>query len=93
MPRWTRVIGDGIAYEGSCLLLGIILWPDTAADYTDIYDGRDATSGKKFCRIEADVDRTRPLNFGRGVPFDTGIYIDGMDSAVETTVIFEPLPE
>jgi len=92
MPRWTRVIGDSIVYQGPCLLLDVILWPDVATDYVDIYDGRDATSGKKFCRIEADVDKTRHLRFGQGVPFDVGIYVDGADSVVETTVVFEPLP-
>lgn len=93
MARWTRVIGDNLVYEGPCLLLSITLWPDAATDYVDIYDGRDATSGKKFLRVEADVDRTRHLSFGRGVPFDAGIYVDGADSVVETTIVFEPLPE
>jgi len=89
--RWVRIIGDGVAYVGSCLLQGVIFWPDVAADYVDIYDGRDATSGKKFCRIEAGVGEARHLNLGAGVPFATGIYIDGADSAVETTVTFTPL--
>lgn len=90
MARWTRVVGDGLAYTGPCLLLDIIFWPDVAADYADIYDGRDATAGKKFCRVEAEVDETRHLHFGGGVPFDVGIYVDGADSAVETTIVFEP---
>lgn len=92
MPRWTRVTGDGIAYSGPCLLLDIVFWPDSDADYADIYDGRDATSGKKFCRVEAAASTTRHLRFGQGIPFDRGIYVDGYDSAVQTTVIFEPLP-
>ena len=89
--RWVVVKGDGLVYLGPCLVHNIIFFPDVAEDRADIYDGRDATSGKKFCRIEADVDRTRHLNFGQGVPFDVGIYIDGTDTAVETTVVFTPL--
>lgn len=92
MPaRWVRVVGDGLVYHGSCLLHDILLWPDVATDYVDVYDGRDTTSGKKFCRVEADIDESRHLHFGNGVAFDKGIYIDGADSAVETTVVFTPL--
>jgi hypothetical protein len=89
--RWARVLGDACIYSGPCLLHAVIFWPDVATDYVDIYDGRDATAGKKFCRLEADVDKTRHLGLGQGVPFDVGIYIDGADTAVETTVVFTPL--
>jgi len=88
---WVKIKGDGLAVQGRCLLLGLVFWPDVAADYADIYDGLDATSGKKFCRIEADVDQTIPVGFTSPVEFVSGIYVDGIDSAVETTVIFAPL--
>lgn len=89
--RWVRIKGDGVVYSGPCLLHDIILFPDVAEDYTDIYDGRDTGSGKKFCRVEADVDKTEYLGFGSGVPFDIGIYVDGKDEVVETTIVFTPL--
>lgn len=89
--RWTRVIGDGIAYSGPCLLHTVIFWPDAGQDYADVYDGRDAVAGRKFCRMEVKVATTLFLDLEGGVPFDIGIYIDGIDSAVETTVIFTPL--
>ena len=88
---WVKIKGDGLAVQGRCLLLGLVFWPDVAADYADIYDGLDATSGKKFCRLEADVDQTIPVGFSNPVEFAQGIYVDGIDSAVETTVIFAPL--
>ena len=89
--HWLRVAGDGVVYDGPCILKNVIFWPDVAADYVDIYDGRDTTSGVKFCRIEADVDETRLVSLGDGVLFGRGIYVDGIDSAVETTVAFIPL--
>lgn len=87
--QWELVKGDGIAYNGPCVLKTIIFWPDEAADYADIYDGRDTTSGVKFCRVEADVDETKVVGLGDGVLFSRGIYVDGIDSAVETTVVFD----
>lgn len=88
---WVRIEGDGVAVQGRCLLLGLVFWPDVAADYVDVYDGLDATAGKKFCRVEADVDETIPVQFPAPVEFASGIYVDGIDSAVETTVIFQLL--
>ncbi len=88
---WVRIKGDGLAVQGRCLLHGVIFWPDVAADYVDIYDGLDATSGRKFARIEADVDATVVVGLGSGVEFATGVYVDGIDSAVETTIVFEQL--
>jgi hypothetical protein len=89
--RWERVVGDGCAYSGECLLVDVIVFPDSDGDYADLYDGRDATSGRKFCRIECAASTTRHWHFGHGVPFHVGIYVDGKDSAVETTVAFIPL--
>lgn len=93
MPRWTRIVGGGLAYEGPCEVFHIVFWPDANSDYADIYDGLDTSSGKKFCRIEAPVQLTEQVSLVPGVIFDRGIYIDGIDSAVETTIVFEPLPE
>jgi len=89
--RWVRVVGDGLVYEGPCLVHSITLWPDADVDYAYVYDGHDAISGKLFCRLEASVSTTLHLGFGDGVPFDQGIYVDGVDAGVETTIVFTPL--
>lgn len=89
--HWDRIAGDGLIYDGRCIVKTIIFWPDVAADYVDVYDGRDTTSGRKFARIEADVDETKVENLGDGVLFGRGIYVDGIDAAVETTVGYIPL--
>lgn len=91
MARWTRVIGDGLAYEGRCLVLHILLLPSGNNRYADVYDGRDATAGKKFARVRGDQTKTKHLPLGDGVPFDSGIYINGNTSEEETTIVFEPL--
>lgn len=85
---WVRVKGDGRAVEGPCLLHDIVFWPDANGDYVDIYDGLDATAGKKFCRIESVVQVTWQMAFDPPVEFFAGIYCDGIDSAVETTIVF-----
>jgi len=88
--HWVRITGDGLVYDGPCIIKQVIFWPDADADHTDIYDGRDPTSGTKFCRIESATQNTRHISFGQGVPFGRGIYVDGIDAAVETTIAFTP---
>lgn len=89
--RWTRIIGDGLAFSGPCLLTHIIFWPHASTQHTDIYDGRDTTSGKKFCRMDTQTQTTRHISLGPGVRFDAGIYVDTEHREDETTVVFIPL--
>lgn len=93
MLRWARVVGDGLVAEGPCVVHDILIWPDVDTDYTDIYDGRDTSSGKKFCRIETATSTTLHFHFDPAVFFDRGVYVDGADSAVETTIVFDPVTE
>lgn len=90
-PRWVRILGDDLIYTGPCLVTHILMNPDANQDYADVYDGRDTTSGKLFCRLGNATRTGRHLNLGAGVHFENGIYIDAYDSAVETTVVFIPL--
>ena len=91
--RWVRVAGSGLVYIGPCMIHTVIFWPDTGGDYVDVYDGRDATSGKKFCRIESSVVVTWCFCFGVGLEFDEGIYVTDNDEGTETTIVFTPLEE
>ena len=88
--HWVRITGDGLVYDGPCVVTLIIFHPDAAGDYVDIYDGRDTTSGILFTRLVGVNGNTRHLGLGQGVLFGRGIYVDGIDSAVETTVAFTP---
>lgn len=92
MPcTYVRIVGDGRAYQGKALVKGIIFMPITANDYVDVYDGLDATSGELVCRIVSAVVTTWPFCMPFGVWFQRGIYLDGIDDEVQTTVFFEPL--
>jgi hypothetical protein len=89
--HWERIAGDGLVCDGPCVLKAVVMWPDADGDYADIYDGRDTTSGERFARFESAVQTTVVCNLGDGVEFGKGLYVDGKDAAVETTVAFVPL--
>lgn len=89
--HWQRIVGDGLIYDGPCIVKTIILWPHTSSQYADVYDGRDATSGVKFCRLDAFSAHTRHISLGDGVLFGRGIYVAAEHQEDETTVTFIPL--
>lgn len=89
--RWIRGKGDFLAFGFPCLLTRVIVYPDAADDYADVYDGRDTTGGTKLARFRSADKGTKLWPFERGILMDGGIYVDGYDSAVETTICFIPL--
>lgn len=92
MPcTYARVVGDGRVYQGAAILYAVIFQPISADDYADIYDGLDATSGEVVFRTISSAVITWHVSFPQGVRLNHGIYIDGKDDAVETTVFFQPL--
>jgi len=88
---YVRKVGDGRVYQGAAIVHAIVLNPDAAADYVDVYDGLDATGGEKVLRIIAATATTTTVVFPAGVRFSRGVYLDAKDGAVETTVFFQPL--
>lgn len=89
--HWKHIAGDGLIYDGPCIVTHILVTPDANHDYADIYDGRDTTSGTRFCRAKAANRTTKHIGLGQGVHFGRGIYVDAYDAAVETTIAFIPL--
>lgn len=85
------VVGDGQVYDGPCTLRAIIFTPISANDYVDVYDGLDKDSGKKLFRAISAVVVTWCFCFGEGIKMANGIYLDGKDGEVETTIAFDPL--
>lgn len=88
--RWVRKAGSFLAFSGRCLLTHVIVYPDAADDYADVYDGRDATVGTKLACFRCIGKGTEQFDFGDGILMDGGIYVDAFDDAVETTIGFTP---
>jgi len=88
---YVRILGDGRVYQGAAIVTGIAVVPDADGDLAVAYDGLDADSGEKVLEIKSSTQTTQVVVLGDGVRFNRGIYIDATDSAVETTVFFQPL--
>lgn len=81
------IIGSGLVTDQPTMLHGVLFTPISGNDYTTIYDGRDATSGTKIGKIITAYVITRYHNFGHPIYCPHGIYVDGSDDEVETTVL------
>lgn len=88
--RWIRGKGDFLAFGYPCFLTRVIVYPDAADDYADVYDGRDKTAGTKLARFRSADKGSKIFGFGEGILMDGGIYVDAHDDAVETTIFFAP---
>jgi len=50
-PSWYRGSGSGVVVATPCDFIGALVTCSAAGDYIDIYDGADATSGRKIARL------------------------------------------
>jgi len=91
--HYRHISGNGLVTDKPCILKSIMFTPNAANDWADIYDGVDTTSGTKVCRILSAVVVSWCFNLSDGILMGRGIYIDGLDDAVETTVAYVPLAD
>lgn len=85
------IVGSGVAVSRPTLLHGVVFTPVTANDYAVIYSGRDAVSGTKLFKVISAVVVTWSLYFGHPIYCPNGVYVDGIDDEVETTILHEAL--
>jgi hypothetical protein len=90
---WTRITGSKMVCAGPCLLAHVVMSPDANRDYSDIYDGRDATSGKLVVRYRSGGVDTIRDNLNPPLLLSAGLYVKGYDDDVETCVHWAAITE
>lgn len=85
---WVRIKGDGLAVEWPCLVTDILWFCRSDDDTLTVYDGLDATGGKPFMNWVGGDEETIHLNFGEGIEFSHGVYVDQTDAADVVTIGF-----
>jgi hypothetical protein len=71
----------------------VILTVTDSGDYVDVYEGRDASSGRKIFRLKALANRSVSFNFSKPLPCDRGIYVSFSTTDSEATVVWEAAGE
>ena len=81
---------DAVVHRGPLLLYSVILLVSVTGGDITLYDGQDATSGRKLARLEAIADESHPVDFG-GVVLSRGLFVDVGSNVTEYTVIWRAL--
>ena len=79
---------DAVVHRGPLLLYSVILLVSTTGGDVTLYDGQDATSGRKVARLEGIADQSTPVSFD-GVVLSRGLFIDVGSNVTEYTVIWK----
>lgn len=88
---WVRLAGSGRVVQGRCLILGALWRCNKNDEECLIYDGLDATSGRLFTKMVGDPDKFYPFDFGDGIEFAQGIYVDQTTVLDEVTIYFRQI--
>ena len=79
-----------IVYRKGLLLKGIVINCHASDGYCTLYDGLDATSGRKIGRINGESKVSHQLDFGEGIRIERGLYVAFGDHCDQVIVYFDP---
>ena len=85
---FTRLTDSSIVTTHPAYLCCTIVSVVTAGDYIDVYEGHDASSGRKIFRLEALQNRSVSFNFTHPVFCERGIYVEFSTTGNEATVVW-----
>jgi len=79
-----------IVYHKGLLLKGVVINCHASDGYSTLYDGLDATSGRKIGRINGQSKVSTPIDFGEGIRIERGLYVAFGDHTDQVIVYFDP---
>ncbi len=83
---------DGGATPGPCLLNAVVLLASSAGGDVTLYEGQDATSGRKIATLKGAANVSLPVVFAHAPFLARGLYVDVGSNVTEVTVFFTLLP-
>lgn len=74
--EYTYLTADALISKGPVILLATILLVSTTGGDVTIYDGQDATNGKKVNVHEGTANECNSVQYGPGVLLRSGLFVD-----------------
>lgn len=90
---WTLVTGDLLITEQPALLHGIAIDASVLGGTATVYDGTDATSGRKVGDFKGAANITRNVHFNPPLLCLNGLYVTLDTNVDEALIVWTPLPE
>lgn len=96
MPQTTHtafvnLTASGIVTRQPAYFCCISFTATDSGDYVDVYEGRDATSGRKVVRVKGLANRSQSFNFTYPPLCERGIFLDFSTDDTEATVDYRPV--
>lgn len=88
---WAVLTADGIITRQPSFLCCLIVTVANSGNYVELYEGRDATSGRKILTLQALQNRSVAFNFTRPIMCERGIFVHFSHTGSEATVVYGPV--
>lgn len=88
---FTNMIASGVVTRQPAYLCCVSFSATDSGDYIDIYEGRDATSGRKVVRVKGLQNRSVSFNFTNPPLCQRGIYVNFSTDDTEATINYRPV--
>jgi hypothetical protein len=93
MPvSFLNLSADAVVSDQPLLLNSVLLLTSTTGGDVTLYEGQDATSGRKIATLEATANNTLFVVFAHAPFLARGLYVDVGSNVTEVTVFFTLLP-
>jgi hypothetical protein len=83
---------DAVIAEQPVLLNSVLLLVSSTGGDVTLYEGQDATSGRKIATLKGTANVTLPVVFAHAPFLARGLYVDVGSNVTEVTVFFTLLP-
>ena len=93
MCGWTNVTGDTLITTSPGYLNGVVVLASVAGGDVTVYDGRDATNGRKVGTFKGAANISRPIIFTPSLLCENGVYVDVGSNITEALVLWCPFSE
>ena len=90
---WMNVGADNQVREGPCLLAGLVVLASVTGGDVTLYEGNDASSGRKIGKFEGVANVSNPIMFSPPLPLQRGLFVDVGSNITEVAVLFKPVHE
>ena len=88
--RFVVITSDTLVYAKGLILKGFVLLCSALGGDIVIYDGQDATSGRKVGTFKGLANASTPIDFGEGLRLERGLFVDVGSSVTEVLLYFDP---
>ena len=88
---WTNLTASEIIAEQPVLLHGVVVLASASGGAATLYEGQDATSGRKIITIEGSANESRPVAFYPPLLCERGLYVAVGSNVTEVVVHWTPI--